>query len=143
MNISYGRILFTLIFSLPAFVLSAQEKRAMELADIMKFEQVKSPTISRDGLWVAHAAVPDRGDPRVLVYSSDGNTQYELKGGQDPVISSDGRWVAAIKAVPASELLVSDRGKNKGPGTGMFLLNTRNGEMHSFENVKSLSLKHI
>ena len=142
MNISYGRILFTLIFSLPAFVLSAQEKRAMELADIMKFEQVKSPTISRDGLWVAHAAVPDRGDPRVLVYSSDGNTQYELRGGQDPVISIDGRWVAAIKAVPASELLVSDRGKNKGPGTGMFLLNTRNGETHSFENVKSFTFSN-
>ena len=62
----------------------------MELADIMKFEQVQSPSISQDGRWVVHAAVPDRGDPRVLVYASDGTTQYELKGGKDPVISRDG-----------------------------------------------------
>ena len=78
----------------------------MELTDIMKFQQLRSPSISQDGKWVVHAAVPDRGDARVLVYSSDGKVQYSLEGAKDPVISNDGRWVAAIKAVPASELLV-------------------------------------
>jgi len=142
MNILSGRFPFALILFLCSIGLVAQERRAMELVDIMKFEQVKSPSISQDGLWVVHTAVPDRGDPRVLVYSSDGKTQYELEGGTNPVLSNDGRWLAAIKAVPASELLVSDRGKNKGPKTGMLLLNTRSGEKRSFDNIKSFTFSN-
>ena len=102
MNLLYGRVLFALILSLCTQRVAAQEKRAMELTDIMKFQQLKSPSISQDGQWVTHAAVPDRGDPRVLVYSTDGKIQYTLASGKDPVISNDGHWVAAIKAVPAS-----------------------------------------
>ena len=114
----------------------------MELTDIMKFEQLRSPSVSEDGQWVVSAAVPDRGDPRVLVYSTDGKIQYELAGGNDPVISGDGRWVAAKKTVPASELLVSDRSKDPGPKTGMLLLNTSTGEKHAFENIKSFTFSN-
>jgi len=142
MDISSGRTFLALAICLCSIGIGAQEKRPMELTDIMQFEQIKSPSISHDGKWVAHAAVPDRGDPRVLVYSSDGNIQYEIAGGLDPVISRDAKWVAAIKAVPASELLISDHGKNKGAKTGMLLLNTKSGEERSFENVKSFTFSN-
>ncbi len=142
MNILNGRNLLVLTFCLCSIGMAAQEKRAMELTDIMKFQQLRSPSISQDGQWVTHAAVPDRGDPRVLVYSTDGEVQYALEGAKDPVISNDGRWVAAIKAVPASELLVSDRGKNKGPKSGLLLLNTTSGEERSFEDVKSFTFSN-
>ncbi len=142
MNILSGRILSALILCLCSMGMAAQEKRAMELTDIMKFQQLRSPSISQDGKWVVHAAVPDRGDPRVLVYSSDGKVKYALEGAKDPVISKDSRWVAAIKAVSASELLVSDRGKNKGPKTGLLLLNTTSGEERSFENIKSFTFSN-
>ena len=142
MNILSGRFQSALILCLCTIGLAAQEKRAMEVTDIMKFQQVESPSISQDGQWVAHSAVPDRGDPRVLVYSTDGKVQYALNGAKEPVISFDGQWVAAIKAVPASELLVSDRGKDKGPKTGMLLLNTTSGEQYSYENVKSFTFSN-
>ncbi len=142
MIILSGRTFLVLTICLCSIGLAAQEKRAMELTDIMKFQQLRSPSISQDGQWVAHAAVPDRGDPRVLVYSTDGKVQYNLEGSKDPVISNDGRWVAAIKAVPATELLVSDRGKNKGPKTGLLLLNTTSGEERTFEDVKSFTFSN-
>jgi len=142
MNFLYGRVLFALILSLCTLRVAAQEKRAMELTDIMKFEQLRSPAISENGQWVVFAAVPDRGDPRILVYSTDGKVQYELAGGKDPVFSKDGKWLAAIKAIPASELLVSDRGKNPGPKTGMLLLNTSTGEKRTFEKVKSFTFSN-
>jgi len=142
MKILNGRTLTVLALFLCNIGLAAQEKRAMEFTDIMKFQQLRSPSISRDGSWVVHAAVPDRGDARVLVYSSDGKVHYDLAGARDPVLSKDGHWVAAIKAVPASEILVSDRGKNKGPKTGLVLLNTSSGEERSFENVKSFSFSN-
>lgn len=142
MNILSGRNLFALLLSLWAFGLAAQEKRAMEVSDIMKFQQLQSPSISLDGQWVAHAAVPDRGDPRVLVYSTDGKVQYEIGGGKDPVISNDGLWVAAIKAVPAKELLNSEQENDKGSKTGMILLNTTNGEQRTYENVQSFTFSN-
>ena len=86
MKVLSGRSLLALTLCLVTLNLYAQEKRAMELSDIMKFQQLKSPSISQDGLWVALAAVPDRGDPSVLIYSSDGKIQYELAGGDTPVI---------------------------------------------------------
>jgi dipeptidyl aminopeptidase/acylaminoacyl peptidase len=142
MNMLSGRLQFALLLSLCTLGLTAQEEGAMDVTDIMKFQQLRTPSISRDGQWVAHAAVPDRGDPRVLVYSSDGSIQYEMNGAKEPVLSNDGHWLGAIKAVPASELLVSDRGKDKGPKTGLILLNTSSGEQHSFENVKSFAFSN-
>jgi hypothetical protein len=137
-----GRSLFALLLLLSCSALLAQEKRAMTVADIMKFEQIKSSSISRDGLWVVHDAVPDRGDPRALVYSSDGDKFYELAGARSPVISGNGEWVAAQLSVPASELLVSDKGKDEGPKTGFILLNTSSGNQSSYENVRSFSFSN-
>jgi len=135
-------LLSSLILSLFALGITAQQKRAMELTDIMKFEQLRSPAISENGQWVVHAAVPDRGDPRVLVYSTDGEVRYELPGGKDPVFSRDGNWLAATRTVPASELLVSDRGKEPEPKTGMLLLNTSTGKKYSFDMVKSFAFSN-
>lgn len=109
----------------------------MGVTDIMKFQQVRSSSISQDGKWVALTAQPDRGDPRVLVYSTDGTAHFEIAGSKDPVISNDGNWVAAIRAVPAEELLLSGKEKDKGSKTGMILLHTPSGEQRAYENVKS------
>jgi len=136
-----GRFIIVFVLLLSCMVVSAQEKRAMDVADIMKFEQVASPSISRDGLWVVHAAVPDRGDPRVLVYSTDGKDQFEIAGGKSPVISGNGEWVAAVQAVPASEELLSrrDKDKDKDSKTGLILLNTSTGEQSTYENISSFA----
>ena len=144
MIILSGRNLLVPVLCLWAFGLAAQDKRPMEVTDIMKFQQVRAPSISQDGKWVALTAQPDRGDPRVLVYSSDGKVKYELAGGRDPVISGDGKWVAAIKAVPAKELLLSEKGKEKEQvsKTGMVLLHTASGEQQTYENVKSFTFSN-
>ena len=91
---------------------------------------------------MVHDAVPDRGDPRALVYSSDGEKVYELAGAKSPVISGNGRWVAAQLSVPASELLVSEKGKDEGPKTGLILLNTSSCNQSSYENVRSFSFSN-
>lgn len=137
-----GRSIIAFVLLLSFLGVSAQEKRAMEVADIMKFEQIASPVISRDGQWVVHAAVPDRGDPRVLVYSTDGKEQLEIAGAKSPVISGNGEWVAAEKAVPASEQLLSKQDKDKGSKTGLILLNTSNGEQNIYENISSFSFSN-
>jgi hypothetical protein len=75
-NILSGRSLPALFLYFLTQGMAAQEKRAMEVSDIMKFQQFTSPSVS-----------------------------------------SDSHWVAAIKAIPAKELLRADRDKGQGPKT--------------------------
>jgi dipeptidyl aminopeptidase/acylaminoacyl peptidase len=142
MRILNGRNLLVPIFCMWALGLNAQERRPMGVTDIMKFQQVRTPSISQDGKWIALTAQPDRGDPRVLVYSTDGTSHYEIAGSKDPVISNDGNWVAAIRAVPADELLQSGKEKDKGSKTGMVLLHTPSGQQRTYENVKSFTFSN-
>ncbi len=134
------KLLLVILMALTALqYTSSQEKKALTVTDLMKFRQVESPSISRDGKWVAHTARPDRGDPEVLVYSTRGEASYAIPLGEKPVLSNDGNWVASEEVVPAEVLLKSKQGKDKenGPKPGMVLLNTKTGEQESFERILS------
>ena len=136
-------ILITALLFTVVLISLSQDKKALSVTDMMKFRQVQSPTISNDGKWVVHAAVPDRGDPEVLVYSTEGKAKYTIHRGEKPVISNDGQWISAVHAVPAEERLKSASAtksksdEGEGPKAGLILLNTSTGKQVSFENIKS------
>ena len=103
MNLKRSFLLIGLIVMLPLATLTAQDKKALELSDLMKFKQIQSPSISEDGKWVTFAAVPDRGDPEVVVYSANGKEKYLIPQGKSPLISSNGLWVATtLTSLPNS-----------------------------------------
>ena len=137
MSLKRSFLLVGLIAILPVTTLYAQENKALELTDLMKFKQIQSPSISDDGKWVTFASVPDRGDPEVGVYSTSGKEKYLIPQGKSPVISSNGKWVAAIHAVPAEKLLKAKPGKAGELKSGMVLLNTSTGDQTLYENIKS------
>lgn len=124
-----------------AFYASSQDKKAMGVTDMMKFRLVKSATISEDGNWVLHTAVPDRGDSELLIYSSDGKKKYSIPRGEKPVISSDGRWVAAVHTLPAEEILHQQEKGGK-PETGLILFNTSTGDKTTYDSVRSFSFSN-
>jgi dipeptidyl aminopeptidase/acylaminoacyl peptidase len=134
-----NRILLSILISVTTTLISgAQEKKALTISDLMKFRHIASPSVSRDGNWVAHSVNPDRGDPEVRVYSTDGKEEYIIQRGDKPVISNDGKWVAAVHQVPAEDLLKKDKAKGGvKPEPGLALLNTSNGEISIYKNVKS------
>ena len=124
-----------------SLICNSQVKKALEVTDMMKFRQIQSPAISNDGKWISYSANPDRGDPEVVVYSSDGKKRYVIPRGERPEISADGNWVAAMQAVPAEEKLNRDS-KEKPAKPGMVLLNTETGNKKVFENVKSFQFSY-
>jgi hypothetical protein len=112
----------------------AQERQTLTFQDLMKVRQIRSPSISADGHWVALAAVPDRGDGEALVYSADGGVRHALPRGSNPVISADGLWVAA-RLDPSFE----DRetaGRGEAPRPGLTLLQTGSGETREWEEIQ-------
>ena len=142
MNLKRNFLLIGLIVILPVVTLNAQDKMALELTDLMKFRQIQSPSISEDGKWVAHASVPDRGDPEVVVYSTSGKEKYLIPQGKNPVISTNGKWVAAVHAVSAEKLIKTVSGKAGELKAGMVLLNTATGEQTNYDHIKSFTFSN-
>ena len=120
----------------------SQGSKSLTVEDIMKFRHVKSPSISNDGNWVVHTAKPDRGDPEVLVYSTNGKKQFIIPRGEKPVISNDGKWVAAVHAIQAEDLLKIKKAKGGGPKVGLALLNTLTGEQSFYKRVQSFAFSN-
>ncbi|HEC42642.1 MAG TPA: S9 family peptidase [Bacteroides sp.] len=122
---------------------NAQDKKALTVTDMMKFRHIESPSISNDGNWVAHTSKPDRGDPEVFIYSTDGKKKYTIPQGEKPVISNDGKWVAAVHQVPAEDLVIKNPAKGGiRPKAGLALLNTSTGELSIYKNIQAFTFSN-
>jgi len=115
---------------------SAQQKRALTFTDLMKIRQIEQPSISADGRWVAFTAQPDRGDPEVIVRSTDGSVRHVLSLADRPRISGDGAWVAA-RLEPSLEARESTNGD--APRSGLALLSTATGQVERFDEVQDFA----
>ncbi len=115
--------------------LQGQGRETLLFQDLMKVRQVRDPSISKDGRWIALAAVPDRGDGEVLVHSTTGDTRFRIPLGSAPVIAPDGRWVAA-RLGPSFEAQETAADGDR-PRSGMALLNTDSGEVLEWEEISS------
>ncbi len=114
----------------------ADQKKALTYQDIMRFKEVRNPVISENGLWVAYAAQPDRGDGRVIVRAVKNGKEYLVERGSRPVISKNENWVAMIIKPLAAELAAAEKDK---PKQGMALLDTRSGRVKELEKVKDFA----
>lgn len=117
--------------------LSAQGVLTFE--DVMKFEDIQSPTISSQGNWIAYGVWPDRGDGKVVIQNTSNKKSYEIELGSNPKISHDENWVIAYRNVPLIEELKSKKDK---PKRGLALLNLNNGETTKLENISSYQLSN-
>jgi dipeptidyl aminopeptidase/acylaminoacyl peptidase len=129
-------VLIVLILCLAASPVQAQEKRTLTFVDLMQFRQIENPSISRDGRWIAFAAMPDRGDPEVVVRSTDGEAKYTVALGMTPAISADGAWVA-MRLEPTLEAKerAKDKKEDEKPRPGLAVLRTADGEVLRWEEV--------
>jgi dipeptidyl aminopeptidase/acylaminoacyl peptidase len=115
----------------------AQEKRPLTYVELMQFRQIENVTLSRDGGWVAFTAEPDRGDPEVIVRATDGATRYVLPLASHPLISADGRWVAARRNPSLEETEAAENGER--PKNGLSLLDTRSGAVVEIDRVRAFA----
>jgi dipeptidyl aminopeptidase/acylaminoacyl peptidase len=115
---------------------SFAQKRSLTLTDILKFRQLESPVISDDGLWVAYAAQPDRGDGEAKIHSLSSSRVYTISRGGKPVFSRDARWVALTLKPTAIDIEKKEKEKEK-PKSGMVLLNTASGDTLQIARVES------
>ena len=102
----------------PARPPAVEPKRPLELVDLMKMRQIESPSISKDGRWVAYALVPDRGDGEAVARSTEGSTELRVERGSDPLLSPDSGWLGALVQPPLLERLKAEQKKGGGGAKG-------------------------
>lgn len=107
--------------------------------DVMKFDDIGAIALSDNGEWFTYSVWPDRGDGEVRVQRVNGNSTYTLELGNNPRITTNGEWVGAFRRVALATQL---KQKRKAPKQGLFLLNTANGAITEFDNVRSFSFSN-
>ncbi len=113
---------------------SVTAQGVLSFEDVMKFEDIGSIELSKNGNWVAYEVWPDRGDGRVEIKSTNGRNTHSITLGNSPKITSNGAWVAAFRKVPLAEQLKDSKDK---PQQGLSLLSTSDGEIVEYDSVRS------
>jgi len=125
-------LVLTLILAHP--LKAAETKKALTYQDIMKFREIHDAVLSDNGLWVAYAAEPGRGDGEAVIKGTKNKKIYTIERGSDPVFTPDSSWVGMVVKPKAVELLAEKKEK---PKPGLVLLETSSGDIQEIKNVKS------
>ncbi len=105
---------------------------------------IQGTKVSRDGVWVAYALVPQDGDGELVVRNLKTNAEYRAPRGRDPVITPDQKFVVFAKAPLKSDVDKARKAKKKPedmPKAGVGVIDLASGEVTTLaEHVKSFKL---
>ncbi|MTI88081.1 MAG: S9 family peptidase [Balneolaceae bacterium] len=118
---------------------SAAAQGVLTFEDVMKFEDIGSIELSENGRWAAYEVAPERGDGRVEIISTNGQSTYTLMLSKNPRLTTEGYWVGAIRSVPLAEQLKDHKEK---PVQGFKLLNTEDGSVLEMDSVRSFEFSN-
>ncbi|HEY6212281.1 MAG TPA: prolyl oligopeptidase family serine peptidase [Vicinamibacterales bacterium] len=116
------------------------------------WKSIQGTKISRDGVWVAYALVPQDGDGELVVRNLKTNAEYRAPRGRDPIITPDGKFVVFTKApikadVDKARKAASrpggrgSRGDTDAPKSGVGFVDLSSGQVTTLaEHVKSFKL---
>ncbi|MBL8209946.1 MAG: S9 family peptidase [Bryobacterales bacterium] len=144
-------------------LLPAQAKRPLAYKDFDAWRSILSPTLSRDGKYVAYGSIPQDGDGELIVraMSTGKDSRYPVgalpqptprgEGEEGPppartfgvVFTADGSFVLAQTHPTKAELQQARSEKRKPedmPKPGLLIVNTRTGESSRVADVKSFQV---
>ena len=114
-------------------VLTAQQRRKLQVEDLLQLRSVRDPHISPDGKWVAFTVArlleaKDTGDNDIYVVSIDGQESQRWtnseKSESSPRWSPDGRYLAFLSA-------------REGKKAQVYLIDRRGGEARRLTEIKT------
>lgn len=114
-----------------------EQKKSLTITDIMRFNSIDSSQISNNGLWIAYAAKPDRGDSTGYVKNTKNDTFYQIKHGTKPSFSDNNQFVAFTQPPSLLEKEKSSAQERKKLPSQIVIINLDDGKKLTYSNVKS------
>jgi dipeptidyl aminopeptidase/acylaminoacyl peptidase len=91
-------IALTPAFSLPSRTNTQSAQRPVEMADILAWKRINSPSLSQNGQWFAYRVSPAEGDTEVIIRQTRGSKELRFPIGEatggDVAFSPDAKFVA-------------------------------------------------
>ncbi|HEU4935885.1 MAG TPA: hypothetical protein VFT39_05485 [Vicinamibacterales bacterium] len=108
------------------------------------WKSIQGTKVSRDGVWVAYALMPQDGDGEVVVRNLQTNVEHRAPRGRNPVITPDSRFVIFEKAPLKTEVDQARKAKRRPeemPKAGVGVVDLYSGQVTTLaEHVKSFRL---
>src|SRR6478672_9432878 len=108
------------------------------------WKSIQGTKVSRDGMWVAYALVPQDGDGELVVHNLKTNREYHAPRGRNPVITPDSTFVVFEKSPLKADVDKARKAKRRPdemPKAGVGLIELSSGQVTTLaEHVKSFRL---
>jgi dipeptidyl aminopeptidase/acylaminoacyl peptidase len=117
--------------------------------DLMKIRQIEDAVISRDGAWIAYSLTPDRGEGEAVARAVEGDREFRVERGVNPVLAGDSNWLACAISPTQKERDEAAAKKNggnseesdeDGPRKGLALVSLSEGTETRLDEVESFAL---
>lgn len=131
------------ILVLMATTVTSQDKKALKLEDILKWNRITEKTISNDGELVAYKLEPWKGDPVLKLSDNEGKTLFEQVGGTDIKLTEDSRYlISRIKPLEDTirQLKLEDKKKEDMPEDKLLIMEVESGKKEIIDNLKSFKV---
>jgi dipeptidyl aminopeptidase/acylaminoacyl peptidase len=119
-------------------------KKLLDYHAYAAWRTIREVRLTREGAWLAYAAVPNQADGELVVRRLTGATEYREPRGRAPVFSADGRFAVYRIAAPLAEVKAAaknpDLADEKKPKDGLGILDLRDGSATTVERVQSFAL---
>lgn len=113
-------------------------KRQISFEDILRFEDLNSPSITDNGKWVTYRFDKQRGNNTFIIQSTETDKKIVLERGKYAQYSNDTKWFAIKTDVDFIKQLNLD--KNKDLKASLELINTTNDYKKTIDNVSGFNL---
>ncbi|NMP17731.1 prolyl oligopeptidase family serine peptidase [Thalassotalea sp. Y01] len=127
----------SLTFSTQAF---AAEQRPLQVTDVMKFKEIKKPTLTDNGEWLSYTAQMDRGDSSFHVINTDGKTRFDVELGNGGQVSADGKYAAVLVKPSLLSNEQASKKEKKDLKSNLTVINLSTGAEQVFEAVEDYQL---
>ncbi len=141
------RFVFLSSFLILAFASAASHalasKKPLSYDAYDGWRSIQGTQISRDGTWLVYALVLEDGDGELVALNLKTNKEFRSARGKQPVITSDGKFVAFTIAPLKAEVDKAKKDKKKPeeqPKPGLGIMNLSTGEVSTVERVKSFKI---
>lgn len=125
-----------------ALAAQQQDKRPVELGDVLAWKSIRGARLSNDGKWFTYSLVPVEGNGETVVRSTTDGTEYRFpigEAGSGPVVfSDDSRWLA-FTIFPDRETKRRNQRQRKPSHNSAGLVDLSTGKMTEFEGVQGFA----